>query len=770
MSQELLYTSAPTGLKSGSRGFATVLCTAGMASNIATRLETLSGYRHVFAPQDPQASLNPVSWSHVRMTINGQPTSILSRIAAYGVDYSGRTNKLAHHVVPSPAELAKAGPAWMLLQSSWVRTDWDRSCQTPASGPALPSGDQPVAICQRWQQTSGDAGWGGVAAEMISSPGSKPLWVVFSIDQSAVLLHLINESIALLPVSQRWRATFSTYYTNLPPEIDCKIRCVLAGTEEAKLAPARGAVIDLTKTLATPPSSAYVETARTGVAAKAKAPMPASVGGSPSSLSSLPLEVINGDDLWPEELLLQPPAMLGKPPALATANKPNLPPQLPGAESHAGGIEGGNSRISWALGTSGLVLILLLLAAIPIIIATKRWSDQITELATNKTKAARANNEQSTERPNRTIATGPDKAPASDNEANANPIQSGASGSQGVEVMPPPVHSEGEIGDLLKVETIANPHVSENSVSVALASDDKNTKGSDGAASSQANGDNIEEPTIPTSESRGESAPEVNSNLVKSAPETKNGGLLASSPMITASLNTKSFLEGKEMTFSFSQAIPISGMTGFFYSKIKDIENLSPEEKKLNSATVDFKNEAVKINLNLRLNPAPGQVSGKLLLYKGGNDSEIGSVLKLGDQFSDAFQNLQQSKKVFNDSRISGTIHELNAQYTDRPILFLDEIDKQVVSRLAEIDEFLRKENATDDEKTKAHANAAKLNEITENAKVVRDLINKINQVQLSLGYLVLNIAKPDSKSLSITVPRSSFEIRSLTFKLRIPD
>jgi len=365
VSQELLYTSTPTGLKSGSRGFSTVLCTAGMASNISTRLEALSGYRHVFAPQDPQASLNPVSWSHLRLTINGQPTSILSRTTAYGVDYSGRTNKLAHHVVPSPTELAQAGPAWLLLQSSWVRTDWDGSCQTPASGPALPSGSQPVAICQRWQQTTGDAGWGGVLAETIASPASKPLWIVFSIDQSTQLLSLINESIALLPISQRWRATFSTYYTNLPPEIDCKIRCVLVGTEEAKLAPARGAVIDLTKTLAIPPSSAYVETARTGVAAKAKAPMPVAPGSTLTSPSSPSPEAIDGDNFWPNELLLQPPAVLGKSPALA--NKPSLPPQLPSGGLNGGGEEGRRRRIGWAIGISALSIALLLSAAVPII-------------------------------------------------------------------------------------------------------------------------------------------------------------------------------------------------------------------------------------------------------------------------------------------------------------------------------------------------------------------------------------------------------------------
>ncbi len=59
MSVELLYTSAPQGLKQGSRGFSTVVCTNGLPVNLANRLESLSGYRHVFPPNSPQASSNP---------------------------------------------------------------------------------------------------------------------------------------------------------------------------------------------------------------------------------------------------------------------------------------------------------------------------------------------------------------------------------------------------------------------------------------------------------------------------------------------------------------------------------------------------------------------------------------------------------------------------------------------------------------------------------------------------------------------------------------
>ncbi len=99
MSVELLYTSAPQGLRQGSRGFCTVLSTVGTPINLATRLESLSAYRHLFATDSPEADSNPIAYSHFKFTLAGQPTSVISRVAAYGADYSGRTNKLAHHVV-----------------------------------------------------------------------------------------------------------------------------------------------------------------------------------------------------------------------------------------------------------------------------------------------------------------------------------------------------------------------------------------------------------------------------------------------------------------------------------------------------------------------------------------------------------------------------------------------------------------------------------------------------------------------------------------------
>src|SRR5438105_1995262 len=110
MSQELHYTSVPRGLKPGSRGFGTVAVTADLPGQLADRLESLSGYQAVYSPNDASAALNPVVHAHVRLTLGGRVLHVLSRIGPAGLDYSGRPNKYAHHVVLDANERPEGGP------------------------------------------------------------------------------------------------------------------------------------------------------------------------------------------------------------------------------------------------------------------------------------------------------------------------------------------------------------------------------------------------------------------------------------------------------------------------------------------------------------------------------------------------------------------------------------------------------------------------------------------------------------------------------------
>ena len=244
MSQELLYTSSQKGLDPTKRGFCTVLATAGMPSNLSGQLERLSAYKHHFPAGSEEASQNPVALSHVTTRINGRLTSILSRVSDYKLDYSGRSNKLAHHIVLDSSECCDAGPAWLLKQPGLMRTDWNGECANVPVGPNIPEGQQRPAVCKTWEHVTGDAGHAGQIAEAVQQ-SSKPIWVIYSLSQMALLLDLLNEVVALLPPEQRWDATFSTFFGQDSPDISCKIRCVVENSDLARMARSKGIVFSL---------------------------------------------------------------------------------------------------------------------------------------------------------------------------------------------------------------------------------------------------------------------------------------------------------------------------------------------------------------------------------------------------------------------------------------------------------------------------------------------------------------------------------------------
>ena len=80
------------------------------------------------------------------------------------------------------------------------------------------------------------------------------------------ILALVNEAMSLLPAQRRWDISFSTYYTKLPPGVDCVWRFVLQGSPEAQVASRLpgATVIDLCRPLGRAVGGPLVEAARTG--------------------------------------------------------------------------------------------------------------------------------------------------------------------------------------------------------------------------------------------------------------------------------------------------------------------------------------------------------------------------------------------------------------------------------------------------------------------------------------------------------------------------
>lgn len=264
MTFELMYTSAERGLALGSHGFCTVVSTQGMQPSFVTALESLSGYRHL---QLANAS-NPVVWSHVRLKVDGRTTSVLSRVADYGKDYSGRSNKLAHHLAVATTEQTLARPAWLLRQPNFLQATWDGQTRKLTSGRPIPrTNPPPPQASAHWKQTTGDAGWAGIVADELITHPTRSVYIIIKPDCDA--LPLIDEVSALLPLDSAWDLTFTSFYTSIPKNADCQLRFVLQGTREAEEARKSSTTcIDLESLERSPEQptndSAYVRFARTG--------------------------------------------------------------------------------------------------------------------------------------------------------------------------------------------------------------------------------------------------------------------------------------------------------------------------------------------------------------------------------------------------------------------------------------------------------------------------------------------------------------------------
>jgi hypothetical protein len=264
MTQELHYTSLPRGLKPGSRGFCTVASTPGMTGQLADRLESLSGYVPVYPVHDSAAAKNPISFMHLRLPLAGKLASVLSRVGPAGLDYSGRTNKYAHHVVLEANERPAGGPAWLISQPDFLKIEWTGEPRLLEEGTTPPQGDRPAGVARAWEALTGDAGWAGVLAESFLADPRRPAVLVFR--PGMELLPLLVEAIALLPPSRRWDAEFCSYFTTLPSGVNCPWRGVLEGSTEAEhaLRLPSALIINLCRPMGEAQGRELVDQARTG--------------------------------------------------------------------------------------------------------------------------------------------------------------------------------------------------------------------------------------------------------------------------------------------------------------------------------------------------------------------------------------------------------------------------------------------------------------------------------------------------------------------------
>ena len=304
MAFELIYTSVPQGIRPGSSGFCTVAYTYGLAANIALQLESLSAYKPCFPPYDENAGHNPVAYSHYLYSTSGEVFHILSRICFYGLDYTKRSNKLAHHIVLTEAEMngASGGPTSLFLQEGLFRIRWTESPQLFRQQLEIQAPVPVIRPASTWERYTGDAGWAGMVAQAYLNEPEKPVFIIFDPLVHDELLSLAEEALLLLPAEMRWGVSFNTYFTALPAGIRCCWRFCPPGSEmlrEARRTPGT-LVIDLTGRLPQTPDGELQRVARTGIPAQkpvpfrlrenvpAEQPVTILAGGSPHFRSSQP--------------------------------------------------------------------------------------------------------------------------------------------------------------------------------------------------------------------------------------------------------------------------------------------------------------------------------------------------------------------------------------------------------------------------------------------------------------------------------------------------
>ncbi len=264
MAQELVYTSVPRGIRPGSSGFCTAGHTANMNVALISLLESLSSYQPYYPHYTPQAVNNPVAYSHLFCNIAGKNIHILSRICFSGMDYTGRSNFLAHHISLDENEIASvsAGPASL---TNFFRTQWNEAPQFfPEPLTVFPQ-DRPLSRAVTWECYTGDAGWAGVLAEQFMYDPAGTVYIVYDPQQHPDILTLVDEALMLLPEDLRWQVTYNTFFNAPAVGTSCNWRFCTAGNSFLQDAVNRknAMVIDLTAPL---PEAAgeLAQIARTG--------------------------------------------------------------------------------------------------------------------------------------------------------------------------------------------------------------------------------------------------------------------------------------------------------------------------------------------------------------------------------------------------------------------------------------------------------------------------------------------------------------------------
>lgn len=207
MAGQLVYTSAAKLLDAGRSGFGTVARSRALSPLVVGAVERVSQFDNLRG-----ADRGRVVYAHRRVVVGSQRWHVLSRIGDAGVDYTGRTNHLAHHLLVAPDEAARAAacgvtPADVLAQFGWLER-WD-------GGPRYFGPEDEVAVADMVPRgrDAGRVGWCRLTGEPLHARllawESAPRTGVLVVPAGADVLALMAEALAEFGEGS-WGRTFTT--------------------------------------------------------------------------------------------------------------------------------------------------------------------------------------------------------------------------------------------------------------------------------------------------------------------------------------------------------------------------------------------------------------------------------------------------------------------------------------------------------------------------------------------------------------------------------
>lgn len=236
MAWQLIYTSALRTLVAGQSGYGTVARSCDLREGLGRRLEQFSYYTHAAGGASGPMAHNPVICAYRILDFRGSRYHVLTRLQDAGLDFTRRTNQIAHHLVFEPTELPSLPPAPIILAEwdGWHRR-WQEDPRWMTDSDwgnlrALPRETRLPAAA--WQAVTGDA---GSAAALLGQDCAAGCTLICAAGDEFRLLSLFAESLQLLDPGGRnpvrlWEYPFTTFLQAEDNLADFRWRGCVEGT------------------------------------------------------------------------------------------------------------------------------------------------------------------------------------------------------------------------------------------------------------------------------------------------------------------------------------------------------------------------------------------------------------------------------------------------------------------------------------------------------------------------------------------------------------